>query len=387
MSKEVLLISNYYPPEMGAAANRIEELAMQLKALGCNVTVLCPLPNYPFGQIFEGYPKKGPYRESINGIQIIRLSTYATKSTDRIKRFKGMFSFAKSVSAYCRSHELPANIIVQSPPLLVSYFAVRSLTKKGRQPILNVSDLWPIAGLELGAIKKGLIYRFFLLMESYIYKNAKLVLGQSEEILDHVKSKAPTAQLQLYRNFPSPKVENVTVKPKGSVRLIYAGLLGTAQGIFDLVKQLELPVNWSLDLYGEGTEAAQIEDYLRTASKAIWYKGSLSKEDLHEALPQYHLSLVPLKKRIYGSVPSKIFELAHFGMPIVYFGDGEAAQLIKKHNLGWATDNFDLSALNSLIVEIEKEREVWPIPREIQNTAKQHFVSQPQIKQLYERLN
>jgi len=387
MSKKVVLISNYYPPEMGAAANRIQELAQQLSALACDVTVLCPLPNYPFGEIFDGYPKKGQFEETINGIKVVRLSTYATKSTDRIKRFKGMLAFAKSVSAYIKNNQITGNVIVQSPPLLVSYFAVRSLNKKGHAPILNVSDLWPIAGVELGAIKKGITYSFFLKMERYIYSNARLILGQSNEILTHVSKTVPAAKTLLYRNFPSPKPAVCVQKPKGSVRLIYAGLLGTAQGIFELCQQLQLPVNWQLDLYGEGTEAQQITNYLKTSNKAIQYKGSLSKEALHEVLPTYHMSLVPLKKRIYGSVPSKIFELAHFGMPIVYFGDGEAAQLIVHHGLGWATQNFDFSSLNDLLLAIEKEREKWPVPREIMNIAQQEFVSHRQVKQLFEHLN
>lgn len=386
MSKEVLIISNYYPPEMGAAANRIQELALQLKSLGCSVTVLCPLPNYPFGKIFDGYPKKGPYKEVIEGINVIRLSTYATKSTDKVKRFKGMFAFARSVSSFVRNNHLPDNIIVQSPPLLVSYFSLRSLIKTGRTPILNVSDLWPLAGIELGAIKKGVMHRYFLRMERFIYSNAALVCGQSNEILTHVNSIVPNAKTQLYRNFPSPKVSDAVGKPKGSVRIIYAGLLGTAQGIEALVAALKLPVNWQLDLYGEGTEAAQIEAYLKTTQKNITYKGSLSKEALHQLLPSYHLSLVPLKKRIYGSVPSKIFELAHFGMPIVYFGDGEAAQIIKQYGLGWATENFSFDHLNSLLKEIEASRESWPVPREIMNTAQQHFVSRPQVNALYEHL-
>jgi glycosyltransferase involved in cell wall biosynthesis len=387
MSKKVVLISNYYPPEMGAAANRIQELALQLNTLGCDVTVLCPLPNYPFGQIFEGYPTKGEFEETIQGIKVIRLSTYATKSTARIKRFKGMLAFAKSVSAYIKSNQLTANVIVQSPPLLVSYFALRSLNKKGGNPILNVSDLWPIAGVELGAIKKGIAYGFFIKMERYIYSNARLILGQSNEILEHITKTVPAAKTLLYRNFPSPNSVQCVQKPKGSVRLLYAGLLGTAQGIFELCQNIQLPINWQLDLYGEGTEAHQIEAYLKTSNKAIQYKGSLTKEALHEVLPTYHISLVPLKKRIYGSVPSKIFELAHFGMPIIYFGDGEAAQLIELHGLGWATQNFDFTRLNNLLIEIEKEREKWPIPREIMNTAQQEFVSQRQVKQLFEHLN
>ena len=59
---DVLIISNYYPPETGAAANRIQHLAEGLSKHNKNVSVLCPLPNYPQGKIFESY--KGSFRKT-----------------------------------------------------------------------------------------------------------------------------------------------------------------------------------------------------------------------------------------------------------------------------------------------------------------------------------
>ena len=54
MSKEILLISNYFPPEKGAASNRMYSVAEGLGNAGFKVKVVCPLPNYPTGKVFNG---------------------------------------------------------------------------------------------------------------------------------------------------------------------------------------------------------------------------------------------------------------------------------------------------------------------------------------------
>ena len=56
----ILIISNYFPPEIGAASNRIFLMAKSLKSELIDVEVACPFPNYPTGKIFPNY--KGFYK-------------------------------------------------------------------------------------------------------------------------------------------------------------------------------------------------------------------------------------------------------------------------------------------------------------------------------------
>ena len=51
----VLIVTNYFAPEGGAAAVRLTRLAKQLAARGHEVTVLTSLPHYPQGRIQDGY--------------------------------------------------------------------------------------------------------------------------------------------------------------------------------------------------------------------------------------------------------------------------------------------------------------------------------------------
>ena len=64
--EKILIISNYFPPETGAASNRIATLATGLKDKGWDVSVLCPLPNYPDGKIFSEYKGKIKYNTTEN---------------------------------------------------------------------------------------------------------------------------------------------------------------------------------------------------------------------------------------------------------------------------------------------------------------------------------
>ena len=309
MSKEVLIITSYYPPETGAAANRIYNLATGLSEEGFNVSVITPAPNYPKGKIFSGYRDRFKYVTTENTIKVYRLWLYASNSKNIIKRLFAMLSYSISLLVFFLFNKIPNKVIVQSPPLIVAFTCMLFLRSRKRKLILNVSDLWPLAGLELGAFKKNLIYKILQRIERFNYKKANVIMGQSEEILSHVKVIFPDKQLILYRNFPKEEelaLSNSTQK-EGKLRIVYAGLLGHAQGIYKLLQSLDL-TNIEFHIYGAGAEQNSIEEFISNNNNTgVFYHGVVSRELVLEEIQKHHLVIIPLLNRIYGSVPSKIF--------------------------------------------------------------------------------
>ena len=354
---DVLIISNYYPPETGAAANRIQHLAEGLIKHGKNVTVLCPLPNYPQGKIFESY--KGSFRktEQINGITVRRLWLLASNSKNKFIRLFSMLSFSFSLCWFFLFNKIQKTVIVQSPPLVVAFTCVLFLRSKKRKLILNVSDLWPSAGLELGAFKKNLSYNLLKKMERFNYKHATMILGQSQEIIDHIHLEINSKNCFLYRNYPDFTANELVFEQntESKLKIVYAGLLGVAQGIYALIQELDYS-NIELHLYGNGPEKDNIMDYITNHPDIpVTYHGQVSRETLHLALQQYDLTIIPLLNRIYGSVPSKIFEYAKLGMPVLYFGGGEGETIVQQFDLGWVAEAGNYSELNSVISNIRKQ--------------------------------
>jgi glycosyltransferase involved in cell wall biosynthesis len=356
MKENIAIISNYYPPEKGAAANRIEQLALQLQANGYAVQVICPLGNYPFGQLMPAYQGKFQVTENQNGISVSRLWIYPSVSKNKLIRLFSVLSFVLSLSLYLGFKKTPHKVIVQSPPLLLSFVSVALLRLKNKKIILNVSDLWPLAAIELQALKPNSIsHRFAQKMEQYIYRNATVILGQSNEILTHIRGIVSVKPTYLYRNFPNHAPQNLDPKHTDGqkIKLFYAGLLGVAQGVLELCQKLELPANMELNIYGDGAEKVEIEKLLNTSQYANWhYHGMLDRNELHQQLQSCDIALIPLKTRIYGSVPSKIFEYSALGFPALYFGGGEGADLVNQHRLGWVANAGDYDEINEKLIEI-----------------------------------
>ena len=132
--KEITIITNYFPPETGAASNRIAKMALGLQERGFEVSVVCPLPNYPKGKIFKEYQGKIAVTETYEGIEVNRLWVYANNSGNKFKRLLGMVSFSISFFFFSifRNRKIARMVIIQSPPLIIAHAALRFLSKKKR---------------------------------------------------------------------------------------------------------------------------------------------------------------------------------------------------------------------------------------------------------------
>jgi glycosyltransferase involved in cell wall biosynthesis len=280
-------------------------------------------------------------------------------------------------------------VIVQSPPLLLSFISVFVLSLKNKKIILNVSDLWPLAAIELKALKKNsLSHRLSLVLEHFIYKKATLILGQSDEIIEHIHTLFPQKKCFLYRNFPEHGIAEMELKTieNQPIKIFYAGLFGIAQGVLELCKNIDLKdLNVELHLFGDGAEKTEIECFISTLKEQkIIFHGMMERKKLHEKLKTFDIAIVPLKTRIYGSVPSKIFEYAALGFPVLYFGGGEGETIVQGHNLGWVAQvaNYaDLNAKLGLITKLKKN-EIDQMKKRIFRDAQQNFNLDNQIKRL-----
>lgn len=359
---KILVVSFYYEPEIGAAPSRITNLVRGLKERGAKVDVLTCLPNYPKGRIFDGYRGRFSMKENLDGVNVYRYWTYATVSKGIVRRALAMTSFAVTMWAFSFKRKLIHSydkVIIQSPPIMVSASAM-SLFKccYRKKVVLNVSDLWPGSAVELGFMKENsLSYKFTSRQERKIYRRADAVMGQSNGILDRVRSLEPDKRLFLYRNLSRIPSGQQAAQEKtaraGSLKIAYAGLLGVPQDVLSIVRNVDFEsVGAEFHIYGGGNQAEDIKNEIAAGKKNVFYHGVLAKEQMNKVMgSEYDVSLIALAKSITGAVPSKIFDTLPLGIPLLFCGTGEGAEIVRENGFGLVSAPSDFRMIEDKIRE------------------------------------
>lgn len=364
-------------------------MAKSFAERGYKVTVVCPLPNYPHGRIFSGYRFRLWKTEIIGEIKVVRLWTYPSISKKALPRLFSMlsFSFILFLRLLFFFFKKPTIAIVQSPPLMVSFTGVLALSKiLNIKTYLNVSDLWPKSAVELGVVKEGKFLNALLYLEQFIYDNSNAFICQSEEIKKHIFGFSEKPKF-VYRNVPSINFEIIEKNTNYTTRkVVYAGLLGFAQGVLDIVKSINFnELELEFHIYGKGMQEHDISVFCsENKNSNVFFHGSFKASEAHIILRNYDASLVPLTHRIYGAVPSKIFELIHFNIPILFSGGGEGNDIVEKYSLGLTCRPGDYESMTLMLQKFKKlsNKEIQDIKSNLNTVKDKEFDYQNQFDNL-----
>lgn len=352
------ILTQYFPPEMGAPQARLSELATRLAARGWQVEVLTALPNYPTGKLFEGYSPGKPVIESVGSTRTVRVPLYTARS-GFVRRLRCYFSFARSACRHGpRLCERPDLLLVESPPLFI-VLAAWYLAWRWRCPyVFNVSDLWPESALRMGIVRPGLAAWLAGRLERAAYRRAAGVTGQSCEIVDAVRRAAPHVPLEVITNGVDPQRFGPSAYDEDAARqvgsghgpvFIFAGLLGLAQGldqVLDLARDLPEDVACSFVLVGDGPERQRLEQRVREENlRRVRIMPAQPRDRIPALLAASDVALVSLGVSIPGAVPSKIYEAMASRLPILLVADGEAARRVESAQCGLVVPPGNAAAL------------------------------------------
>jgi hypothetical protein len=352
---KTLICSSSYRPEKGAAPHRVTFMAENLAG---EVTVITPLPNYPTGRIFKNQLKWIFKKEVINGVSIIRYWCLPSNSSSTLLRTLSMVTTAiMAFLTICRHLFLNRGyntILVQTPPLPSAFAYVCAAKLFGLRVTLNVSDIWPSTAVDLGAMKKGsLSWKLFAYFENFIYDYSIAFIGQSQETVDYLKSRKEIPTL-LFRNLTQKENESFFLRD-GKVRIIYAGLLGIAQDVLTICKNVDFEaLNAEFHIYGDGNQKNEI---LKLNKNSVICHEPVSKNEIQRLMTSFDFSMIPLKTYIFGAFPSKIAAAVASAIPILFLGEGEGARVISELNIGKSFKFDDFNSLSSYLISYSENRE------------------------------
>jgi len=384
-----LILTQYYPPETGAPQNRLSGLARELKQMGHEVVVLTAMPNYPAMQIHADYIGKKYVCDEFENIPVHRAWIYVSKNRSVVSRLMNYFSFTFSSMYY--ASKIKGNfdyLMVESPPLFLGISAWWISKRKKAKMVFNVSDLWPESAEKLGVITNKLFLKLATILEEWLYKKSFMVTGQTQGIVQNIKSRFPDKKVHWLPNgvdesiFRFKKQDNVRQQlqlAQDDFLIMYAGIIGLAQGldvILDAAKLLPAESKIVYLLLGDGPEKSRLMQRVNDENiTRVKFLELVSREVVPSYVDAVDVAVIPLKKMdlFLGAIPSKIFENLALGKPLLLSVDGEARKLFVdegKAALYIEPENSQMLAEKSLLLEANPE-----MVREMGNNGKAYVQS------------
>ncbi|MFA6809157.1 MAG: glycosyltransferase family 4 protein [Eubacteriales bacterium] len=369
----ILLLTQYFPPEKGAAQVRLFELAKGLKNYGHEVTVVTAFPNHPTGVIPEEYRGKFFVKEKADGLTILRSCIYPVKRGRFWLRLLNYFSFVFSSLIGILKSGKQDLIVVESPPLFIGFSALFASMVKRAPFIFNISDLWPESAVQLGLVTNKYMIGITEKLESYIYRKAFKLSTQTKGIIESLKKKGISEKDILFlpngvdtelfslREKDSQLVNSLGLE--GKYIILYAGTMGYAHGMEVILEAAEL-LQENLEilflLVGDGSERPRLE--MLAKKKALLNVLFVDFQPLEEVPRYYSLSSINLStlrryKLAEGVRPSKVFPSLASGQPLIYVGEGEGAEIVKESGGGIVIEPENPELLARTVLELKNNPE------------------------------
>ncbi len=370
----ILFLTHYYPPESNAPANRVSELAKEWVAAGHQVTVATCTPNHPGGQPFPGYGNPFFFRETMAGVNVIRLGTFLAANEGVARRSLNYLSYLLAVAA--NVFRLPkADIVVSTSPQFFSGIAGGLVSMVRRIPwVFEVRDIWPESVAAVSAIKKGPALRVLEWLERWAYRRADQVVAVSPAFIEHITERGPLrrpvaivengASLDLFDGMAEAGEFRRAHGLEGKVVFGYIGTHGMAHQLQTLLEAAELTRDDPTIAYlmvGSGAErerlvahrAAQgldnvvmLDHQPRSEMPAIW--------------ANIDVSVVMLRRSdlFLKVIPSKMFEAMAMSRPMIMTVDGQAREIMERGGCGLYVEPEDPAALAGAIRRIAADHEL-----------------------------
>jgi colanic acid biosynthesis glycosyl transferase WcaI len=350
----LLLVTQYYHPEVGAAQTRLRETTAGLRRRGFEVTVVAPIPSYPLGIVPKSYAWWRPTRERIDGVRVARMPTIALRGAGISRRIVGHATFAwTSLASLAIAREYDV-ALVESPPLFLGVTA-RALQACGVPYVFHVADPWPDFAIAMGYLRSPLERRLAFGLEDFAYRRAAAITTVSPGLVD-LLSRKPSAKgrVELVPNGVEVARFDVGLDPAGARRqlgwdeaftVVYAGTVGLAQGIGTLLEAARLlDERVRIRIVGEGVEKPGLEARARTMNlRNVTFHPSIPRNDVPGILAAADAGLVILRKGpLYeDSHPTKLLETMAARRPVIVAADGLTPRIVEASGGGYVATAED----------------------------------------------
>ena len=360
---KILVISQYFWPENF----RVNDLCIELKNRGHEVSVLTGKPNYPKGEFIPGYTFFNKKEENYNGIKVYRSPLIPRGKGGNINLILNYISFAffASIRLFSIIGKFDKIIVYQLSPATVGFPGIIAKWKFKAKLYFYIQDLWPESVFDAGGFNSKLTLKIINKMMNYFYIKSSQIWVQSTGFTDFLVKKGvdihkikylPNTVEEFY--FPRLISEKYKSKFPPGFNILFAGNIGVAQDFntiinaAKIINEKNIPINWII--IGDGREKKNILERITklNLTNKFYFLGSFPSTEMPYYFACSDILLISLKKSLIFSltIPSKLQSYLACRKPIIGNLEGVSSQIILESGCGLCSPSGNI---NQLIYNIE----------------------------------
>lgn len=364
----ILLLSFYYPPDLSAGSFRARALVSALRMRASHaleVDVITTMPN-----------RYASHRESASAFEtegsatrIHRLPVGRHRS-GMLDQSRAFFDYAFGVWRLTRGKQWDV-VVSTSSRLMTAVLGTCVSGRVGGMLYLDIRDLFTDTMRDvLSAHPLRVVLPVFQLLERYALRAADRINLVSEGFVGHVREVAPSARVTVHTNgidddFLGADFSSMPDEQGGLPLIVYAGNFGEGQGLHHILpaaaKALEGKARFRL--LGDGGKRDALLASLDNAGVSnVEVLDPVPRERLREQYREADILFLHLNSHAAFEkvLPSKIFEYAATGKPILAGVGGYAARFLKEEVPGVAVfDPGDANGFAAGFLATSRGPKVW----------------------------
>ncbi|MEM8688949.1 MAG: glycosyltransferase family 4 protein [Pseudomonadota bacterium] len=373
----ILFLTDNFPPEVNAPASRTFEHCRQWVREGHQVTVITCTPNFPKGQVFDGYRNRLWQSEEMEGIKVIRVWSYITANEGFLRRTLDYVSYMVSATLAAPFVRGVDVVVGTSPQFFTACAAWATAALKRRPFVFEVRDLWPESIRAVGAVGSESILNGLEKLELLLYARARAVVTVTHAFKRNIAARGiDKEKISVITNGVDASQFSVREKDSQLVRTLrlegkfvagYVGTHGMAHGLTTLLDAAEAlmahPEGQDIHLLmlGDGAEKQNLlADARARGLTNLTLLDTVPKEQVARYWSLLDASIIHLRRTdLFRTViPSKLFECMAMGLPVLHGVEGESAKIVEKNRIGLPFQPENSAELTDKLLKLKQDRQL-----------------------------
>ncbi len=367
----ILFLTDNFPPETNAPASRTYEHAREWVAAGHKVTVITCAPNFPRGEIFEGYRNKLWQSETHDGLRIVRVWSYITRNEGFVKRVLDYQSFMVT-AFFAGLFVRKVDLVIGTSPQFFTALAAWALGGVKRRPyVFELRDIWPESIRAVGAMRESRVLDALERLELFLYRRSAAIVVVTNAFranligrgIDGTRISVTRNGVDLSRFQPRPRDAELAAGLGLTDKFVvgYVGTHGMAHAleiVLETAERMREDDGLRFILLGDGAEKPALKaraDQMGLSN--VQFLDSVPRVDVPRYWSLLDASLIHLRKTdLFKTViPSKLFECMAMGLPVLHGVEGESAEIVRDTEVGVVFPPEDAGALETEIRRLKDD--------------------------------